>query len=162
MATPETGKSIESGNAAPLDWGWGDVTVAAAPSPTPRQIRVRAFVQFLVGTTVGTLFFFFGPVAIAYAVYTFSSLVLLSALVSPTGLYAGFDRLFHWTGRVVGRAFTWMLMAPLFYGVFLPFGVLFRRGTRDRLRRRLDPDAATYWEPHSGRTAASGSHKRQY
>jgi hypothetical protein len=162
LATPETGESSESGDAAPLDWGWGDVTVVAAPAPTPRQIRIRGTVQFLVGATVATLFYLYGPVAIAYAVYTFASLVLLSALTSPTGLYAGFDRLFHWTGRLVGRALTWALMVPLFYGVFLPFGKLFRRGARDRMRRHMEPDAATYWEPHSGNTAASTSHTRQY
>ena len=162
VATSETGQSREWGNAAPLDWGWGDVKVAAAPAPTPRQIRIRGSVQFLVGATVATLFYLFGPTAVAYAVYAFSTLILISALSSPTGLYAGFDRLFRWTGVVVGRVLTWMLMVPLFYGVFLPFGVLFRRGSRDRLRRRMQPDAATYWEPHQGITAASASHTRQY
>ena len=162
VATPETGGSNESGDAAPLDWGWGDVQVAAAPAPAPRQIRIRGAVQFLVGATVATLFYLFGPTGIAYAVYAFASLILISALFSPTGLYAGFDRLFHWTGLAVGRVLTWMLMVPLFYGVFLPFGLLFRRGARDRLRRRMQPDAATYWEPHQGSTAASASHTRQY
>ena len=69
-----------------------------------------------------------------------------------------FLRLGHWTGI----ALAWLLLVPIFYLAFLPFGLLLRRGRRDRLRRRLDPDAVSYWEPHDGPTAASGSRDRQY
>jgi len=55
-----------------------------------------------------------------------------------------------------------LLLVPIFYLAFAPFGLLLRRGRRDRLRRRLDPEAASHWEPHEGPTAGSGSMRRQY
>ena len=88
--------------------------------------------------------------------------ILLSALVSPTVVYAGIEKLFDSLGHLLGRAMTWLLMVPLFYLFFLPFGLLFRRGRRDRLRRYSERDAATYWERREGPTAASHSRERQY
>jgi hypothetical protein len=40
---------------------------------------------------------------------------------------------------------TWILLVPLFVLVFLPFGLLFRRGARDPMERRLDRARSTYW-----------------
>lgn len=81
---------------------------------------------------------------------------------SPAGVRAALQRLFAATGRAVGRALTWLFLVPLFYGFFLPFGWALRRGRRDRLCRRFEPDAASYWEPHAGPKAGSASHRRQY
>jgi hypothetical protein len=39
-----------------------------------------------------------------------------------------------------------VLLVPLFVLFFLPFGLLARRGRRDRLGRFFDPDAPTYWK----------------
>jgi hypothetical protein len=65
-------------------------------------------------------------------------------------------------GRRIGRALTWLLLVPLFYLFFLPFGLLFRRGRRDRLKRYFDREATTYWETLEGPTAASSSHETQW
>ena len=78
------------------------------------------------------------------------------------GLIAAIERLFLALGHATGKLLTWMLLVPMFYGFFMPFGWLMRRGLRDRLKRHLEPDAETYWEPHAGPTAASISHERQY
>ncbi len=77
--------------------------------------------------------------------------LLLSLLLSPTGLYAALQRLFAATGRAAGRITTWLVMVPLFYLFFLPFGRLLRRGRRDRLKRSFDRAAGSYWR----RSAAS-------
>ena len=42
------------------------------------------------------------------------------------------------------------------------FGRLLRRGRRDRLQRRFEQDAPSYWEPHRGMRVASDSRRRQY
>jgi hypothetical protein len=97
---------------------------------------------------------------VAYLAFAMAAGVLLSALLSPHGLHAGLERLFEATGRAVGRAMTWIVMLPLFYLFFLPFGRLRRRGRRDRLRRYFEADADTYWEPHA--PVPSSSRERQY
>jgi hypothetical protein len=116
--------------------------------------------QALAGFSVGFVFYVFGLRAFAAVAGALAALVLFAVLVSPTGLYAGLQRLFEATGRVVGRGMTWLVMVPLFYLFFLPFGLLMRRGRRDRLRRFCDGGASTYWEPHS--EVQARSRERQY
>jgi hypothetical protein len=38
-------------------------------------------------------------------------------------------------------------MVVLFYGVFLPLGMVLRVLRRDSLQRKILPGAATYWQP---------------
>ena len=89
-----------------------------------------------------------------------AAIILFSALVSPTGLYRGIQGLFATLGNATGRALTWLMLVPLFYLFFLPFGVLLRRGRRDRLKRYFEPDKESYWEPHKHFSAAD--HERQF
>jgi hypothetical protein len=118
--------------------------------------------QAAIAALVGAAMVSFWSRPIGTVVLTVASIVGISALASPLGLYAAIERLFLTLGRVTGRLLTWILLVPVFYGFFVPFGLLMRRGRRDRLQRRLEPDAPTYWEPHAGPTAASISHERQY
>ena len=87
---------------------------------------------------------------------------VVSVLVSPNGLYLGIERLFDLLGRLLGRGMTWLLLVPIFFLFFLPFGALLRRGRRDRLKRWFDPEADSYWEQHEGPTAGSPERARQY
>ena len=98
----------------------------------------------------------------AYVVLCIASLIMLSALLSPTGAFLAIERMFTALGRPIGRAVTWLLLVPVFYLFFYPFGRVFRRGRRDLLQRYQDPEAVTYWEPHEGQTAASNSLEKQY
>lgn len=54
-------------------------------------------------------------------------------------------RLEGWVSRGVGGLLAWSLLMPFFYLVITPFGLLFRRGARDRLGRGVDPAVPTYW-----------------
>jgi hypothetical protein len=122
---------------------------------------VGSLQAFGVGALGGAIFLFWSP-ATGRVVLGVAAIVLLAALVSPTGLYAGIRQLLQTLGRWTGQALTWAMLVPLFYLVFLPFGWLFRRGSRDLLKRYFDPEAETYWEPREGATAASKSRQRQY
>ena len=115
-----------------------------------------------MGLTVGVLLWFNGPRGMAYVVLSIASLIMLSALFSPTGAFLAIERMFNALGRPIGRAVTWLLLVPLFYLFFYPFGRLFRRGRRDMLQRYQDPEATTYWEPHEGQKAASTTLEKQY
>jgi hypothetical protein len=61
------------------------------------------------------------------------------AFIRP--LFALLVTLTHPIGWVISHVF----LAVLFYGVFTPFGVLFRLLGRDVLRRRRQPDRRSYW-----------------
>ena len=148
--------------AAEAIWKFGaDEPETRAPT-APARARLRGSLQALVGGSVGLAFFLFVSPVLGRVVMGIAGVILLCALTSPTGLYAGIEKLFDATGRALGRLTTWLLMLPLFYLFFCPFGLLLRRGRRDRLRRYYESEATTYWEPREGPTAASDSREHQY
>jgi hypothetical protein len=142
-------------------WAWRQGEAEPAGTP-PASARRQGALRSLVGAAIGTALFLLWSRIVGSLVLGLAAALLLAALISPGGLYAGLDRLFAATGRVVGRALTWLLMVPLFYLFFLPFGLLFRRARRDRLARFIDADADTYWEAHAGPRAGSAHRDRQY
>ena len=71
--------------------------------------------------------------------------MLLAALLSPDRLYLGIGRGLEILGRGIGRGLSILLLSPVFFLFVLPFGLLLRTGRRDRLERRLDRSASTYW-----------------
>jgi len=138
-------------------WRWRAAEPAGAPVP---RVHLRASLQALAGVAFGALCWALGSRGIATAAFTLAGVILLASLLSPAGLYAAIQRFFDASGRVIGRAMSWVVMVPIFYLFFLPFGILFRRGRRDRLHRRFEKGAPSYWEPH--RPLPSSSLERQY
>jgi hypothetical protein len=95
-------------------------------------------------------------------VMSIAAMILLSALLSPVGLYAGIERLFAALGRRVGAGLTWIVLPLIFYLIFLPFGTLFRRGRRDPMKRFYEADAESYWSLRQAGRSGSAFHTRQY
>jgi len=150
--------------AAAVNWRWRNPGHEGAEpaSELPGSLRVRGLIQGAITGAIGAAVFLFWWRGFGIAILVFASVVALSALLSPSGLYAMLLRLFAATGNVVGRALTWLLLTPMFYGFFLPFGAIMRRNRRDRLKRFYDAEASTYWEDHEGETLGSRSLERQY
>ena len=153
---------LREGNpkAAAAIWHWRAEEPVSEARPSAASVRLRGSLQALVGAAFGLASHLFWSKTVAIVAFTAAGLVLFCALASPHGLYALLRRLFEATGRVVGRAMTWIVMVPIFYLFFLPFGKLMRRGRRDRLHRYFDAEAETYWEPHT--PIPTSSLERQY
>lgn len=146
--------------AAAAIWDWHGLARPEATTSAGRP-RLRGTLQALAGAGFGAVSLVLGAHVLAAVVFTLASLLFLSALLSPAGLYAAIERAFRALGRWIGQALSWILLPAIFYGVFLPFGLLFRRGRRDRMKRFLEDRATSYWQPH--RTIpASKSYRRQF
>jgi hypothetical protein len=143
-------------------WNWRDSQPHGPPPPPVSRVRVRGSVQAAIVAAIAGGLRWIGLDTGAWVVLGAAAIVLLAALASPRGLYAVLDGMAHAIGRRIGRALTWLLLVPLFYLFFLPFGLLFRRGRRDRLKRSFDREASTYWEALEGPTAAAASHETQW
>lgn len=156
MTTPKAG----SPEASAAIWRWRVAESPPESGPRPSRLRVQGTLQAAVGAGFGLLCFLFWSRTIAIVAFSMAGTLLLAALLSPTGLYALLRRLLDATGRGVGRVMTWIVMVPIFYGLFLPFGKLMRRGRRDRLKRYFDAEASSYWEPHQ--VMATSTRERQY
>ena len=147
--------------AASVVWDWRSRGEAPAPASLG-AIRLKGFARAFGVAGVGVLIYTLWSTAIATVVFGIASIIFLAVTLSPTGIYLGIQRLIAALGGITGVILTWSLLTPLFYLFFLPFGRLMRRGRRDRKRRFFEPDADSYWEPHAGSTASSGSHDRQF
>lgn len=148
--------------AALVIWNWRDPQPDGPAPLSASRARVRGSFQAAIVAAIGGLLLWLGVRILASVMLGAAAIVLLAALTSPRGLYAVLDRMARAIGRRIGRALTWLLLVPLFYLFFLPFGLLFRRGRRDRLKRYFDSQAPTYWEAVEGPTAASSSHETQW
>ncbi len=145
--------------AAAAIWSW------QAPEqpkrPKAARLRWRGAIQAGAGFVAGSIFWSLQALALATVALTVASIVLLSALLSPTGLYSAIDRAFHGLGQWIGRGLTWLLLPALFYLVFTPFGMLFRRGKKDTMKRFFESGSETYWSPHRGKPDPS-TYERQF
>lgn len=142
-------------------WHWREPR-AEAPQESPMRARVLGTLQGFGTAALAALLYVYWSQTVGTVVLCLAGVVLVSALISPTGLYLGIRRGFGALARLTGRGMTWILMVPIFYLIFLPFGLLFRRGRRDRLKRYFEADAPSYWDPHEGPTAATQQYDRQY
>jgi hypothetical protein len=61
----------------------------------------------------------------------------------------------------IGFVLSYVIMGTLFYLIITPVGLLFKLTGRDPMKRRFEPDAATYWTPVAGPRARE-SYFRQF
>jgi hypothetical protein len=142
--------------AAAVVWTWRD---AAPPRrPDPRPVRLRGLLRAAAGLAVAGVLAWLGHEHVALVVSSAATLLVLAALLSPLGLYAAIERLFGALGSGVQRTLTWIVLPLIFYLFFVPFGLLFRRGRRDSMRRFYDAGAPSYWSPR-GAPAATGAER---
>jgi fatty acid desaturase len=111
-----------------------------------RKARRTAVVRAAVGAIAGAAFLYFDRPVLGWVVLALGTATLVVGLASPLGAHAAIDRVLEKLGHLVGTLLTWLLLAPFYYLVMTPLGLLTKRGNRDPLHRRLDPSAPTYWK----------------
>ncbi len=133
-------------------WAWREKEASRARDAA--RARRIGILRAAVGLAIGGALFLFGAHHLAFVAASLSGVVALLSLLSPLGLYRKLDAFARWSGRVFGTILSWLLLTPVFLLFFVPFGLLSRRGTRDRLARQLDRDAPSYWKKLDGEDAA--------
>src|SRR5688572_9518431 len=147
LAPPASARAPIAGSrpeAAATVWRWSSAADPDAPRRAATAERRRGVVGGAIGAVAGLLLWQWRP-AMGLAVLAIAALLTLAALVSPLGLFGSIRRALDAFGRAFGLARTWVLMAIVYYGLFLPVGLLLRARGLLRLRKRLDPAAPTYW-----------------
>ena len=156
---PPAGSRPEAAAAA---WPWRR---RAADVEAPRRAaaaqRRRGVIGGVVGSLVALLLWQWRP-TMALVVLAIATLLTLLALVSPLGAFRQVSRALEAFARGVGLALTWVLMTVVYYGLFLPVGLLLRARGRLRLRKRLDPAAPSYWTPVPERQRTLDGYRRQF
>ena len=85
--------------------------------------------------------------------------LVVPALVLPRSL-THVHRAWMAAGEVLGWINTRIILSVIFYGLVTPMGIVMRRFGHDPMRRRFEPEAATYRVPKPAR--AAGHMTRQF
>lgn len=148
--SPADSTPIHSGNphAAAAIWRWRDSAgagAAALRAARRNALRREGVLRALVGGAAGGALLYFGAPILARVAWGIAGLVLAAALASPDGAYAAIGRALALLGHGIGRLLAVLLLTPVFWLFFVPFGRLLRAGRRDRLERWFDSAAPSYW-----------------
>jgi hypothetical protein len=139
-------------------WRWRDPAPSVASGPS----RSHGLVRSAIGLTAAGVLYAIGWRTVAMVAAGIALATGLLAFASPDRGYrmlaSGLDRF----ARAVGVVLTWLVMVPIFFLWFLPFGVLFRRGRADPMKRAWDRAAASYWQPRADDMTAPARHERPY
>jgi hypothetical protein len=109
-------------------------------SPVSRA-RLQASLASVVTAALWWHFGGVGPAAIAGTM----SLLALIAWLAPTA-YAPVQRFFDRVTHALLTGFTWIALAVVYFGVFVPMRGFRALSGRDPLRLRPTPNATTYFQ----------------
>jgi hypothetical protein len=79
-----------------------------------------------------------------------AAVLAVAALAAPSAL-GPVHRVWMTIGETLGWVNSRVILTLVYYVVIVPIGLIRRLGGHDPMRRRFEPDAATYRIPHAGR-----------
>ncbi len=127
--------------------------------PKPR-VWVCALRQSAIMTVIGSaLFWWLGHRVMGGIVWSLAAVVLASGMFVPA-VFAAIERFGKRLGEWAGQGLTWGLLAPFFYGFFVPMRAWLKLRGKDPLERRLIAGKATYWTPREPLQDASRYRKQ--
>ncbi|WP_437963548.1 hypothetical protein WMF04_27905 [Sorangium sp. So ce260] len=129
-------------------WNFGAESTAHSEPARGSRLRRQGVVRSLLALTVAVVAHLLHWQVVSWVAGAVGGITLFAALVSPAGLYAGIERGLEKFAGVVGEVVTWLVMVPVFYLVFLPFGLAARRGKKDPLKRFYEREAPSYWSAY--------------
>lgn len=146
---------------------WDGRTAAApgavrAPATPQGRPRLRALLQGAIAGAAGGFFAWRGAPVLAGIAWSLGGISLVAGLLSPHGLYAAIERGLARLGHEIGRLITVLTLVPLYYLFFTVFGRLTRHGRGDRLGRRWNPAAPTYWKRRADAPHGRADFERMY
>lgn len=148
--------------AARVIWDWRGTRARHAADHRARAVRLRGIVGGVVGVVIGLALYHYVSVTVAMIAFGVAGLTSVAALVSPLGAYRWVEKAAGLLALAIGMILTWILLTPVYYGFFLPFSVLFRRGDADQMKRRLDPAARSYWVKRQDPPPGPAPYERQF
>lgn len=164
---PQIADELRPGSpaAAAAVWRWREASpagAAVARQARRHALRRQGVGRALVGAAIGGLLFTFGAAILARVAWAGAGLVLLAALASPDGLYSAIGRGLALLGQGIGKLLALVLLTPIYWLFFVPFGRLLRSGRRDRLERWFDETAPSYWHRRDDAARTKSSYERAF
>jgi hypothetical protein len=130
--------------------------------PPDAQLLQFGWIALFGFPAVGAVFhLFFGASSTAFWILAAVGVVVFGlSRVHPLAVLPVFDGLMIVT-LPIGFVISFALTALIYYGMVTPLGLFFRLTGRDRIPKRPDRSADTYWEPR-GEARPPASYFRLY
>ncbi len=112
--------------------------------PTNRDLNILALLFLAFPGAVGGLALWKGS-ANGWIWIAVGCVLGISRLIPP--LFKAIYRFWITISIVLGYFVSRILLTIIFFIVITPMGLIMRVMGKDPMERKLDPDAATYWEP---------------
>jgi hypothetical protein len=141
-------------------WPWRETPDLQANAR--RQTQRHGAIRALVGLVAAGALLALGQRGLAGVAAAVGLTTLLLALFSPDRAYPLLQRGLARFGLVVGQLVTFLVLAPLYWLVLTPFGLLTRHGKRDPLHRAWSADARSYWTPRVAIADPDARRKRPF
>lgn len=126
--------------------------------PDTRQLRQFAWIALVAMPLVG---WFWGASSnVLFGLGAAGTLLVVSGYVAPVlvrPIYLALTLITFPIGLVVGE----VVMLAIYFGVFLPIGLIFKLMRRDAMQSGFDRDAKSYWQPKRQPSSAD-SYYRQW
>jgi len=150
--------------ASAVAWNWRDRAGAATDSLAreARSLRIRGVVGGAVGVAFAALLYFVGhKVRTAEVVAGIAMVLALLALAAPLTAFKKVNHALEIFAWGLATGVTWVLMAILFYVVFLPIGLVLRAQKKLGITKGADRRLPSYWIPTDRETLLE-SYRRQF
>jgi hypothetical protein len=112
-------------------------------TPPNRQLRQFAVICLFVLPLLG--WFWGGGYQVVGGLAGLGALIAVMGVAMPQSVKPIFVALTIVTAPI-GMVLGELAMGLIYYGVFLPIGVIFRLQKRDRLKRTMNPNTPSYWQ----------------
>jgi lysophospholipase L1-like esterase len=128
--------------ANPNRWEWNKVGAPLAPAASSSRWRILA--ELAIPLAVAAFFFARGKV-IAAGVVGGVGLTLFAVSRISASAAAKIQHAFAKLGFWVGEILTWILLLPVFFGIFTPVALWLRLRGQDPLESTPDRQRSSYW-----------------
>ena len=137
-------------------WNWR-ATPNLAVKPT--ALRVAAPAALVGFAAVVVIYFWWQRPAVAAFAAGIAIAQLLLAVVSPNRAFVWWHGVLRVAAGKMGIALNWLILGPIYFLIFLPFGKLRRE---DPLNRTWDRRATSYWQPRPADGGDPKQHERPF
>lgn len=150
--------------AAAVCFEWQADLEAAREEEKPSEAaaaRKRGLTQVVITASLAGLLYFFLSEDAGTIVAGIACVLLVASMAFPLSVYAAIEGVVSRIALGLQRGVTWFLMGAIFFCIFFPFSMMFRKGRKDKLKRWMEPEFDSYWNDRAEPISAE-SRKRLY
>lgn len=126
-----------------------------------KQLRTFGIALAIFLSIIAVIRFIHQSQQTAIILWISAGVVFFVTLLSPTLIKPVYRGAMFIAG-ILGWINTRILLAIFFYLILTPISLLLKIFHTDPLKRKLDPDAETYWEPHSEKVIDNDRYFHQF